>query len=477
MPHAIPGPRGRLFVGSLADFRRDAPNFLRQVALDYGDVARVRVGPVNMVLVSHPDLIEEVLVAAHSRYAKYGMQRAKALIGEGLLTSEGAHHDHQRRLADAAFSPAHLARLAETMTTGIDEATAAWRQGTEVDLVPAMLDLTARVIGRAVLGPLDPPTLAAVAADLTTQLTWLNQYPDPLAFLDRLPLPANRAMPRARARLIALVIQAIKVRRAERGTVGGQTDHADLLTWLGDAVEGGTGEVGGAGVVGGAAIVGGAAVVGVAADGVGMTDAALAEEALTLLMAAHERAAMALTWCWYLLAKHPEVQDRLQSELDGILGGRPPAAEDLGRLSYTQRVIREALRRFPPVWIFARRPLADVELGGYRLPAGTPVFFSQYVVHHDPRWYAQPFRFDPDRWTGEPVAQDAPPAGAYFPFGRGPRSCLGEHFARTECAMALAVLAQRWRLLAVPGSEPVALLPTITLRPKRPIHVQLEERR
>ena len=208
-------------------------------------------------------------------------------------------------------------------------------------------------------------------------------------------------------------------------------------------------------------------------DGAGMTDEQLRDEAMTIFLAGHETTANALTWTWYLLSQNPEAEARLHAELDKVLGGRPPTAEDMPRLVYTEMVLSESMRLYPPAWILGRRALKDYEVGGYRLPAGSLVLLSQYVTHRDPRFYPDPERFEPERWT--PEAKAARPQFAYFPFGGGPRRCIGEGFAWAEGVLVLAALAQRWRPRLVPG-HPVEMQAAITLRPKHGMLMTLGRR-
>lgn len=203
-----------------------------------------------------------------------------------------------------------------------------------------------------------------------------------------------------------------------------------------------------------------------------MSDQQLRDEVMTLFLAGHETTANALAWTWFLLAEHPEVDLRLAAELDRVLGGRPPTLDDLPALPYTRMVFSEAMRLYPPAWLLGRRAARDCSIGGYGIPRGAVVLVSQWVVHHDPRWYPDPFRFDPDRWAADVPAR---PKYAYFPFGGGPRRCVGEAFAWAEGLLVLATLAQGWRMRLVPG-HPVVPDPLITLRPRHGIRVVLERR-
>jgi cytochrome P450 len=453
---ASSAPRGPNPLQATVGFLRDGPLFLQRVAQTHGDVASLRVGPLPMVLVNRPDLVEQVLGADRARYVKAGLARGKAIVGSGLLTSEAAFHDRQRQLAQPAFGEAQLAGyLAGVPGIALDR-TAEWTPGAQVDVAPIMLGITARVITRAMFGggaengvgaadaaqhsavPADQRFADEVAGDLTEELAWLNRYPEPLALLDRLPLPARTRMRRAHHRLSAHGRAGIAARRGRA--------PRDLLGWL-------------------------------LADGTaidpGMSDAAALDEVNTLLIAAHERTAMALTWTWLLLGQHPAARAWLEAELDGVLGGRLPVPEDLARLPMVDAVVRESLRLYPPVWLFVRQPIADTTLDGRSLRRGTWVLLSPYVMHRDPRYFVDADSFRPERWL---TGTAASPPGAYFPFGHGPRTCLGAVLARRECALVIATLAQRWRLDPQSNRAPGGLQPTITLRPKQPILMRLDLR-
>jgi cytochrome P450 len=275
---------------------------------------------------------------------------------------------------------------------------------------------------------------------LTLALVLFRERLSPIGpLLDRLPLPSNARFRQAQARLDATIYRMIGEHRA-----GG--DRGDLLSMLLAAQD---------------------------TDGSGMTDRQVRDEAMTLFLAGHETTANALTYMWYLLAQDPGAQARLHAEVDAVLGDRLPGFDDLPKLPYTRMVMAEAMRLYPPAWVVGRAALGDFEAGGYTIPAGSTVFLSQWVMHHDPRFYPEPYRFDPQRWTAE--AEAARPKFSYFPFSAGPRMCIGDQFAWTEGILALATLARRWQPRLVPGFE-LALQPLITLRPRYGVPMILERR-
>jgi cytochrome P450 len=403
------------------------------------------MGPFDVYLVSDPELIREVLVTHHRRYLKgRGLQEAKRLLGEGLLTSEGEFHRRQRRLAQPAFHHARVDGYAGVMAAYADRAQRRWRAGDVVDMHREMTDLTLAIVGKTLFDTdVEGADARLVRESLTSVLEMFDRMTSPIApLMDLLPFPSMRRFERARDNLDAVVYRLIEERRS------GGRDRGDLLSMLLMATD----EEG---------------------DGAGMTDEQLRDEALTIFLAGHETTANALTWMWYLLSQHPEVEGRLHDELDRVLGGRLPTIEDLPSLPYTEMVMAESLRLYPPAWVMGRRTQEPHELGGYPIPEGGTLLMSQYLMHHDPRWYPDPYRFDPERWT--PEAQATRPKFAYFPFGGGPRLCIGESFAWMEGRLILATITQRWRARFIPG-QVLRLQPRITLRPARGMLMQLEAR-
>jgi cytochrome P450 len=428
---------------TLLAFSRDPIGLLSGMARDHGDVAAFRVGPQRMVLLSHPDLVRDMLVTNSRNFVKgRALERAKRVLGEGLLTSEGAYHLRQRRLAQPAFHRQRVAAYGEAMIRFAEEQSAAWAPGQAVDLHAELMRLTLRVVGHTLFDRDTTADADGVGAALNDLLGLFSLATVPLAdLLERLPLPGTRRLRRALARLDGLIYGMIAERR-----VSGE-DRGDLLSMLllAEDPEG---------------------------DG-GMSDRQVRDEALTIFLAGHETTANALSWAFYLLSQHPGVADRLGQELDAALGGRAPTVADLPALRYAEMVFAEAMRLYPPAWIIGRRALGPFEAGGHSFPADTIALASQWVLHHDPRYFPDPYRFDPERWT--PEARAARPKFSYFPFGGGPRTCIGEPFAWMEGTLLLASLARRWRPALLPG-HPVTLQPGITLRPRHGLRMRLEAR-
>lgn len=441
---SIPGPRGFVFGARLRAFRRDPLEFLTMLAREYGDVASVRFGRREVVLVSDPELIREILVTRNRNFIKSrALQRARTLLGAGLLTSEGELHLRQRRLIQPAFHRDRIDAYAPVMSEVARRQTDGWVDGAEIDAAREMMRITLAIVARTLFDAEVEGEASEIADALTAAMSLMDRLTIPFGeILDHLPLPATRRFQRARARLDATIFRIIAERRASG------VERGDLLSLLLAAED--------------------------AADGRGMTDAQLRDEALTLFLAGHETTANALAWTWHLLAGHQEAERRMHAELDAVLDGRAPVAADLPRLPYTMRVLHESMRLYPPAWSIGRQPLADFELGGYRVPAGCIILMSPWVVHRDARFFSDPLRFDPDRWL--PERETAHLRSAYFPFGGGPRKCIGEGFAWMEGSLVLATLASVWRLRSVPG-HPVSTLPLITLRPRRGLRMRLQRRR
>jgi cytochrome P450 len=408
----------------------------------YGDVVAFRLGPERTVLLSHPEHLHEVLVRQHRAFQK-GRRGdvTKQFLGEGLLNSEGARHQHQRRLLQPAFHRQRLAAYATTMTTAAARLRQTWQDGDTLDMTPAMMRVTLAIAAKTLLDADVEAEATAIGQAITTLLQRSPRVTLPLApLLRRLPLPNQRRLRRAQDYLDTLIYGLIDERRATGGATG------DVLSMLVSAQT---------------------------EDGSPLSPRQIHDEALTLLLAGHETTALALSWTWYLLAHHPDVDAAMQAELQTVLGGRLPTVEDLPQLQYTRMVFTEALRLYPPAWLMTRRAREVVVIGDYRFPPGTFFLLSPYLTHRDPRFFPDPETFAPTRWAAPPAT--GPARYAYLPFGGGPRQCLGEGFAWMEGLLVLTTLAQTWRMQLVPG-PPVEPWGLVTLRPKQGIHVHLARR-
>jgi cytochrome P450 len=425
-------PRGLPFAKLLA-FRRDPLGFIERAQREHGDVVHFGFGPRPIYLLAHPELVREVLVSNHRNFIKSrALQRARVILGEGLLTNEGEAHLRQRRLTQPAFHRERVAALAGAMVAHAERCGARWRAGVEVDATREMNRLTLAIAGETLFGADVESEADEIGAALSIAMQAFRRLTNPLgALLDRLPVPGTLRVRRAKERLDATIYRMIAERRASGGGGG------DLLSLLLEARD----EEG---------------------DGGGMSDLQLRDEALTLFLAGHETTANALAWTWHLLALNPDAEARLHAELDGVLGTRAPTAADLPALPWTRAVFAEAMRLYPPAWAIGRQPLRPFAAQGYRIRAGGVLLMSPWLMHRDPRWWSEPERYDPARWS--PEREAALPRFAYFPFGGGPRKCIGEGFAWTEGILVLATLARRWTLRHAPGAS-VGREPLITLRP------------
>ena len=439
-----PGPGNLLRSGELFSARRDPLRFLLSVADRYGDVSYFKGGPFEVYFLIHPDHVRDVLTTHHHRFMKgQGIQEMKRLLGEGLLTSEDPLHKRQRRLIQPMFHHSRISTYGNVMVRYADEMSRRWRGGDVLDVHEQMMKLTLSIVGKCLFNTDIGDSVARRIGDaLTAALELFGRFQS-FPFTDllmRLPLPAKHRFFEAKEALDSIVFEMIGERRAtgDRGDL-----LSTLLTVQDDA---------GAG---------------------GMSDQQVRDEAMTILLAGHETTANALTWTWYLLSQHPDVERKLHREIDEVLGDRLPSAADLPRLRYAEQVLSEAMRLYPPAWVLGRKALEDHQADGYVIPSGSLVLLSPYVVQHDARWFPDPYGFDPDRWT--PEAQRARPKHTYFPFGGGPRLCIGESFAWMEGVLVLATLARRWNLSLAPG-HPIGLQPAVTLRPKHGMRMALQRR-
>jgi cytochrome P450 len=417
--------------------RRDPTGVFLNAAHRFGDVVYFKIGSRHGYLITNPADVRHVLQDNARNYHKSPLyDKLRAVLGNGLLTSEDDFWLRQRRIAQPAFHRQRIAMLAGVMAEAARGAAERWQSlatvGTPVDIDEEMMRLTRTVVLRALLGA----DLGPFADKVDDAWTIINQHIGEsfwsLGLTDRLPTAKNRRFQAARAVLRAAVDHVISQRRRNPSD-----EDADLLSMLLSARDEDTGEV--------------------------MTDHQVRVEVTTFLLAGQETTSLALTWTWYLLSQHAAAQQKLTDEIDAVLGGRPPEYTDLVNLPYTRMVIDEAMRLYPPAWGFSRQALADDELSGFRLPRGWLAFVIPYVLHRLPAFWKDPDTFDPDRFLPERIADR--PKFVYLPFGAGPRQCIGNQFASIEAQLVLATLAQRYRLHLVPRHK-VEPWPLITLRPR-----------
>jgi cytochrome P450 len=429
---AVPGPSPWFPGTTFLKFRRDPLKFFAETQRQYGDIATFNFGPQQVYLVSHPDWIEDVLVTSAKKFQKgVALQRAKRLLGEGLLTSEGQAHLRQRRTIQPLFHRQQVQRFADAMVKhGLR-----WRESVTadapIDMTGAMAALTLAIVGETlfssdVKSDADEVRDALTAAVQSFGIAFLPG----LEYFEKLPLPMFVRVRKSRERLDKVIHRVIADRRE-----GGPPDGGDLIAMLLAARDPEN------------------------PSAPGMSDQQIRDEAMTIFLAGHETTANAMAWTWYLLAGSSDVETKLHDELARVLDGRTPSVEDVPKLEYARAIVAESMRLYPPAWTMGRLAIEPHTIGGHVIEPGALVIVSQWIAHHDARWWDGPNEFKPERWQS-PTAR---PKYAYFPFGGGSRICIGESFAWTEAILLLATIAQQWRFATV--SEP-QLEPRITLRPK-----------
>jgi cytochrome P450 len=450
-PHAYkipPGPCGYPIFGILPRVWQHPLRYFTDAARRYGEVISLPLGFRRVYLLNHPDHIKRVLQDQPDHYRKSvpRVARLKPLFGEGLTTSEGPLWRRQRRLLQPVFQHQRLVSLAPVITEATATMLERWQivaaRGQPLDVAAAMLGLTREIISKLLFGDDVDHELQAVGEALTTAFEHLNQRVWAVMALPAcFPTSRNRHFRQAMRRLDTFVYRLIDERcQTHQG-------RDDLLSRLVAARDEETSEH--------------------------MPATQLRDEVMTLFTAGHTTTSAALAWTFYLLAQHPEVERTLTAELATVLDGRLPTARDLPSLAYTRMVIEEGMRLYPPTWVTARMPLEDDEIGGYRIPAQSVVLLSPYVLHRHPTFWEHPERFEPERFS--PAQSARRPRFAYFPFGGGPRLCIGQSLAMMEMLLILAIVTQAYQLRLVPG-HPVEPQAWITLRPRHGILMTLHER-
>jgi len=436
-----PGPSDGLQRWSLGPLHDNPLEYFTKIACEYGDIAGLRVLNFKTIFINHPDLIEEVLVTNARKYSKGRVLRAnRHVFGDGLLTSEGDFWLRQRRLAQPAFHRVRIASYAATMVEYTQRMLDGWRGGEERDAHQEMMRLTLQIVGKTLFDADVERDAQEVGKSLELLLEIGANFRRAIFVPHWLPTPANLRVKREVAQIEKILYRIIGERRASG------RDAGDLLSMLLSAQD---------------------------EDGSRMTDRQLRDEAITLFLAGHETTASTLSWTWWLLAQNPAVEAKLHAELDAVLGDRAPSLDDLPRLAYTGHGITESLRLYPAAWGMARLAVEDHEIAGYPVRKGMGVAMAQWVVHRDPRWYDAPEEFRPERWEGDLMKRLS--RFAYFPFGGGPRQCIGNAFALMEATLILATIARKFRM-RLAANHPVAPLASITLRPRHGVRVTLESR-
>jgi len=425
-------------VGSLPAYKADPLGFLTDLTA-YGDLVSFWIGGERLILANHPDYIEQVLLGRHQVMHKDALyKRLKNVLGEGLVTSEGELWRRQRKLAAKPFGKKQVDAYASEMVRLTQRWCEAQADGEVVEINDEMMGITQHIVLRCLFGTDFEADTRRAGECLHL---YMNEYMSEIFGLRRLlplwvPTPGRRRSDAYSAEMDAIILDVIAAKRA-----ADRTDADDVLSRL---------------------------IRAAADDGVEMSDRQLRDEAVTFFAAGHETTALTLTYAFHLLSRHGDALDRLLTEVAEVLKGRPVTAVSARKLPWTRAVVQESMRCLPPVWAIGREPIVDIELGPHRIAKGTQILVSQWVAHRDPRWFSEPEAFRPERWMDG--LEQRLPRFAYFPFGGGPRVCIGNHFGMLEAIVMLATIAQTWRLEATTDA-PLPLHPSVTLRPGRPIHM------
>ncbi len=438
-----PSQKPSLIGGHFRKFRSDPTGFLTAQS-QLGDVTYFRMGSQPGYFLNHPDLVRDLFVVSAHKFIKgRALQRAKNLLGHGLLTSEGEFHLRQRRMIQPAFHRARIAEYAKSMVEFGERISDGWNDGDVRDIDKEMMHLTLQIVGRTLFTANVEDDADDVGQAMTSVSKLFNFLLLPYSeWLQKLPLPQARSFNKARDTLNAVIYGIINERRRSG------KDTGDLLSMLLAARD--------------------------EEDGGSMTDVQVRDEALTLFLAGHETTSNALTFTWYLLSQNPEKAAKFHEEIDRVIGDRVPTIDDLPNLKYTEAVLAESMRMFPPAWAIGRLTIEEHEFGGFPVPKGALVLVSPYVMGRDPRYWNEAEKFIPERWESQGV-KEAGQKNIYFPFGGGVRRCIGESFAWTEGILLLATIARRWSLRLDPGQK-IGLQPLITLRPKYGMKMRIESR-
>lgn len=479
-----PGPSSRVPLGLFVNFLRDPLSVLDNISQRYGDISHFKFGKQNIYLINHPDYIKDVLVTYNSNFIKSrGLQLAKRVLGEGLLTSEGELHHKQRQLVQPLFQSDQITKYANIMTDYTLRMSNRWRESEIIDIHKELMQLTLSIVSKTFFDvDIEEAETKEISEYVTTLIEYFNRTRIPFArAIEKLPLPSNIRFHHAKKQLDAIIYRIIDKHRTNITTTTDNSsnnpdeeknqhkegcNHKDLISLLLQ----------------------------------GETDAFISlidekskfskntstvkqhlvrDNVVTIFLAGHETVANALTWTFYLLSQNPKEEELLHQEIDSVLGDnsnedRVPTIKDISKLEYTERVFAESMRLYPPAWAIGRQAIDNCKIGKYTIPAGSSILMSQYSMHRNPLYFPQPERFDPERWTPQEKARR--PRFSYFPFGGGPRSCIGESFAWMEGILLIATIVQHWNMRHEPG-HPVVLQPLVTLRPKHGMLMKVVKRK
>ena len=438
-----PGPKSKFPLDHLFSYRSDSIGFLKKIAKEYGDIVHFKMGPIRIVLLNHPDYIKEVLTVQHRNFVKgRPLEMAKELLGEGLLTSEGEFHKRHSRMIQPAFHRNMIESYVPVVTKCISEMMNRWEDGMKTDIKDEMTHMSIAIAGKSLFNADIAEEAPEISNALDTATGLFGRISLPFSeWLLKLPLPGNLRFYKAKERLDDTIRRMIQERRQNK------MNNGDLLSLLlRSQDENGNG---------------------------GLSEQEIRDEAITLFLTAFDTTSTALTWTWYLISQNPEAEAALHKELESVLNGRSPVAEDIPNLKYCRMVFGESMRLYPPSYVIPRQAIEDFAIDKYIVPRGSIVLMSPYLVQRDPRFYADPEKFNPCEWDKHTHGLNS--KYEYFPFSRGPRSCIGEPFAWMLGTLAIASIAQSWHIKLVPGHR-VELLPLINLRPKYGMKMTLHRR-
>ncbi|MGE0243580.1 MAG: cytochrome P450 [Nitrososphaeraceae archaeon] len=446
-----PGPKNVLPYTLAQKFLRDPLKTLTKLAENYGYISHFKFGKLNVYFLNHPEYIEDVLVTNHKNFIKSrGLQVSKRLLGSGLLTSEGDYHDKQRRLIQPTFYQKKIKSYYEIMIKKTLNLCDNWKEGVELDIHKEMTRLTLEIICKAVLGYDIKPEEDKIGDSLLTCMNYFNRLLMPFGeLIERIPiLPINKGFQNAKENLDSIVFRMIDEHKMK--LENNEEHHNDLLfTLLKSQEDNG--------------------------DVENMNDQQLRDEVMTIFLAGHETTANVLTWTFYLLSEHPEIDARLQKEIYSVFDNKSNISfDDIQKLEYTTKILAESMRLYPPAWAIGRQAINDCKIGKYTISSGSIILMSQYVMQRNPLYFPDPNSFNPDRWTDE--FKKNLPRFSYFPFGGGIRSCVGEPFAWMEAILIIAIINRLWKMNKIPSNK-VVLKPLITLRPKNGMHLKITRRK
>ncbi|MFL6360242.1 MAG: cytochrome P450 [Nitrososphaeraceae archaeon] len=476
-----PGPSSRLPLKLVFDFLRDPLTVLHNLSKEYGDISHFKFGKNHIYLLNNPDYIKEVLVNYDNNFIKSrGLQLAKRILGEGLLTSEGELHRRQRQLIQPVFHPDEIPSYANIMTDYTLNISSRWYYHATIDIHTEFMHLTLAIVSKTFFNvSIEESEIKEIDQYVTTIIEHFNRARMPFAgIIEKVPLPSNMRFHHAKKHLDRMIHRIIDNHvNSDSGNndhnkqQNGSHSHKDLISLL---LQGQADSYISASENDKAVNKSNKNIHNIIYSSTNRQQ--LRDNVMTIFLAGHETVANALTWTFYLLSQNPREEEVLHEEVDSVLDDNDhtvPTAKDISKLEYTQRVFAESMRLYPPAWAIGRQAIEDCKIGDYIIPAGSSILMSQYLMHHDSRYFPEPERFDPERWNPQEKAKR--PRFSYFPFGGGVRSCIGETFAWMEGILVIATIARRWKMRVMSG-HPIVLQPLVTLRPKHGMQMRLIDR-